>query len=45
MGKAARAAGSDTQIDSTVSIHAHTALGYAEVERIVRFRKRLDASG
>jgi aminoglycoside 6'-N-acetyltransferase I len=33
---------SDTQIDNTVSIHAHTALGYAEVDRIVCFRKRLD---
>jgi aminoglycoside 6'-N-acetyltransferase I len=36
---------SDTQLDNTVSIHAHTALGYAEVERIVCFRKRLDVRG
>jgi aminoglycoside 6'-N-acetyltransferase I len=36
---------SDTQIDNTVSIHAHTALGYAEVDRIVCFRTRLDARG
>jgi aminoglycoside 6'-N-acetyltransferase I len=36
---------SDTQIDNTVSIHAHTALGYAEVARIVCFRKPLDEEG
>jgi aminoglycoside 6'-N-acetyltransferase I len=36
---------SDTQIDNTVSIHAHTALGYEEVERIVCFRKALDVAG
>ena len=35
---------SDTQIDNTVSIHAHKALGYEEVERIVCFRKALDVS-
>jgi aminoglycoside 6'-N-acetyltransferase I len=36
---------SDTQIDNTVSLQAHTRLGYEEVERIVCFRKALDASG
>ena len=36
---------SDTQIDNTVSIQAHTVLGYEEVERLVCFRKALDASG
>jgi aminoglycoside 6'-N-acetyltransferase I len=36
---------SDTQIENAVSIHAHTRLGYEEVERIVCFRKALDASG
>ena len=36
---------SDTQIDNTVSIQAHKALGYEEVERLVCFRKALDASG
>ena len=35
---------SDTQIDNTVSIQAHKVLGYEEVERIVCFRKALDAS-
>jgi aminoglycoside 6'-N-acetyltransferase I len=32
---------SDTQIDNTVSIHAHTRLGYEEVERMGCFRKTL----
>jgi aminoglycoside 6'-N-acetyltransferase I len=36
---------SDTQIDNTVSLQAHKALGYEEVERLVYFRKALDASG
>jgi aminoglycoside 6'-N-acetyltransferase I len=36
---------SDTPLDNTVSIHAHTALGYEEVERLVCFRKALDAAG
>jgi aminoglycoside 6'-N-acetyltransferase I len=36
---------SDTQIDNTVSIQAHKVLGFEEVERIVCFRKALDASG
>ena len=36
---------SDTQIDNTVSIQAHKVLGYEEVERLVCFRKALDASG
>ena len=36
---------SDTQIDNTVSIQAHMVLEYEEVERIVCFRKALDASG
>jgi len=36
---------SDTQIDNTVSIHAHQSLGYEEVERLVCFRKVLTASG
>ena len=36
---------SDTQIDNTVSIHAHTRLEYEEVDRIVCFRKRLDERG
>jgi aminoglycoside 6'-N-acetyltransferase I len=36
---------SDTQLDNTVSIQAHKALGYEEVERLVCFRKRLAASG
>jgi aminoglycoside 6'-N-acetyltransferase I len=36
---------SDTQIENAVSIQAHTGLGYEEVERIVCFRKALDASG
>ena len=36
---------SDTQLDNTVSIQAHKMLGYEEVERLVCFRKALDASG
>jgi aminoglycoside 6'-N-acetyltransferase I len=36
---------SDTQIANVVSIQAHKVLGYEEVERIVCFRKRLDARG
>jgi aminoglycoside 6'-N-acetyltransferase I len=36
---------SDTPIDNTVSLQAHQALGYEEVERIVCFRKALDVSG
>jgi aminoglycoside 6'-N-acetyltransferase I len=36
---------SDTQLDNTVSIQAHKVLGYEEVERLVCFRKALDASG
>src|SRR5215471_10806196 len=36
---------SDTQIENAVSIQAHTSLGYEEVERIVCFRKVLDAPG
>jgi aminoglycoside 6'-N-acetyltransferase I len=36
---------SDTQIENAVSIQAHKVLGYDEVERIVCFRKALDASG
>jgi aminoglycoside 6'-N-acetyltransferase I len=36
---------SDTQIENAVSIQAHKVLGYEEVERIVCFRKALDASG
>ena len=36
---------SDTQIENTVSIQAHKVLGYEEVERLVCFRKALDASG
>jgi aminoglycoside 6'-N-acetyltransferase I len=36
---------SDTQIDNMVSLQAHQALGYEEVERIICFRKRLDESG
>jgi aminoglycoside 6'-N-acetyltransferase I len=36
---------SDTQIENAVSIQAHTSLGYEDVERIVCFRKVLDASG
>jgi aminoglycoside 6'-N-acetyltransferase I len=35
---------SDTQIENAGSIQAHTSLGYEEVERIVCFRKALDAS-
>jgi len=36
---------SDTQSENTVSIQAHKLLGYEEVERLVCFRKALDASG
>jgi aminoglycoside 6'-N-acetyltransferase I len=36
---------SDTQIANAASIQAHTVLGYEEVERLVCFRKALDASG
>jgi aminoglycoside 6'-N-acetyltransferase I len=36
---------SDTQIENAVSIQAHASLGYEEVERLVCFRKALDASG
>ena len=36
---------SDTQIENAVSIKAHTRLGYEEVERLVCFRKALDAAG
>jgi aminoglycoside 6'-N-acetyltransferase I len=36
---------SDMQIENAVSIQAHKVLGYEEVERLVRFRKALDASG
>jgi aminoglycoside 6'-N-acetyltransferase I len=34
---------SDALIDNTVSYEAHIRSGYAEVERIVQFRKSLDA--
>ena len=34
---------SDTQIENAVSIQAHKVLGYEEVERLVCFRKALDA--
>ena len=34
---------SDTQIENAVSIQAHPSLGYEEVERLVCFRKALDA--
>jgi aminoglycoside 6'-N-acetyltransferase I len=34
----------DTQIENALSIQAHTNLGYEEVERLVCFRKALDAS-
>ncbi|HEX6513910.1 MAG TPA: aminoglycoside 6'-N-acetyltransferase, partial [Chloroflexota bacterium] len=33
--------GSDTEIDNTVSIAAHKALGFEETERLVCFRKNL----
>jgi aminoglycoside 6'-N-acetyltransferase I len=36
---------SDTQMENAISITAHTALGYQEVDRIVCFRKRLDVRG
>jgi aminoglycoside 6'-N-acetyltransferase I len=36
---------SDTQIENAVSIQAHKVLGYEEVERLLCFRKALDASG
>jgi aminoglycoside 6'-N-acetyltransferase I len=36
---------SDTQVGNAISITAHTALGYQEVDRIVCFRKRLDVRG
>ena len=36
---------SDTQIENAVSIQAHKALGYEEVERLVCFRKALNVSG
>ena len=36
---------SDTQIENAVSIQAHKVLGYAEVERLVCFRKALGAAG
>src|SRR5262245_20034470 len=36
---------SDTQLENAISIQAHTALGYEEVEQLVCFRKALDASG
>jgi len=36
---------SDTQIENAISIQAYKALGYEEVERLVCFRKALDAAG
>jgi aminoglycoside 6'-N-acetyltransferase I len=36
---------SDTQLENAISIQAHQVLGYEEVERLVFFRKALDASG
>lgn len=33
---------SDCEIGNTVSFRAHTALGYREVERVIRFCKRLE---
>jgi aminoglycoside 6'-N-acetyltransferase I len=36
---------SDAQIENAVSIQAHKVLGYEEVERLVCFRKALDAAG
>ena len=36
---------SDLQIANAVTIQAHKVLGYEEVERLVCFRKALDASG
>ena len=35
---------SDTQLDNTMSIQAHKVFGYEEVERLMCFRKALDAS-
>jgi len=32
---------SDCLIDNDISHHAHQALGYAEVDRVIQFRKRL----
>lgn len=32
---------SDTEIDNQISLHAHQSLGYAEVGRIIQFRKVL----
>ncbi len=32
---------SDAEIDNTISLHAHLALGYAEVGRVVQFRKAI----
>ena len=33
---------SDAEIENSVSLHAHAALGYEEVGRVVQFRKKLD---
>jgi len=40
-----RELGSDTPIDNTVSQAAHRAWGFCETERVVYFRKPLDATG
>jgi hypothetical protein len=34
---------SDTELHNDVSLKAHTALGYEEVERQICFRKRLES--
>lgn len=35
---------SDCELDNATSLAAHTALGYREIERAIRFRKPLDQS-
>ena len=41
MGQGYTEMASDALLENTISEHAHKALGFAEVERVIRFRKEL----
>jgi aminoglycoside 6'-N-acetyltransferase I len=44
-GRGCREMASDCLLDNDVSFRAHTALGYAEVNRVIQFRKPLGGGG
>jgi aminoglycoside 6'-N-acetyltransferase I len=43
-GRGLQEMASDCYVDNDVSLAAHTALGYAELERVIRFRKSLESN-